>query len=225
MKQIQNAMSATVRSNLIQLGNIKVNEIDEEMKIKERNTLLPSQSLQSVQDQTVQEKVTTSVPTVSLQTQATPKLQTPEKEAVLQTENVVNSGVAAISQAEATSTSPPVQPSLRGGSPEVGKVEKVESTQPTQPTQPTQSSESIQPTQSSESIQPTQSKHSHVASKSLVSRMQKLLAKNDPDGEPVAEVDQKLNDVKAYPADHKFLLVLFTTEEVTPFDPVNHREN
>ena len=216
MKQIQNAMSATVRSNLIQLGNIKVNEIDEEMKIKERNTLLPSQSLQSVQDQTVQEKVTTSVPTVSLQTQATPKLQTPEKEAVLQTENVVNSGVAAISQAEATSTSPPVQPSLRGGSPEVGKVEKVESTQPTQPTQPTQSSESIQP---------TQSKHSHVASKSLVSRMQKLLAKNDPDGEPVAEVDQKLNDVKAYPADHKFLLVLFTTEEVTPFDPVNHREN
>ena len=65
---------------------------------------------------------------------------------------------------------------------------------------------------------PTTRPNDHIASKALASSFQKLLAKNIQNGDGKSDAihqEEKINDVKSYSADHEYLLVLFTTEEVS----------
>lgn len=57
----------------------------------------------------------------------------------------------------------------------------------------------------------------HVASKALASSIQRLLAKDGANGNVLADInklEESQNNVNSYSADHEFLLVLFSTEDV-----------
>lgn len=66
--------------------------------------------------------------------------------------------------------------------------------------------------------QDTASNHkNHIASKALASSIQRLLAKDGANGNIIADIgklEEEQNDVNSYSADHEFLLVLFSTEDV-----------
>ena len=73
---------------------------------------------------------------------------------------------------------------------------------------------------------PQVQKNDHIASKALASSFQKLLAKNIQTGNGQSDAmlqEEKLNDVKSYSADHEYLLVLFTTEEVCDLELLLNR--